>query len=74
MRTIGSLLVFAVVQVASFEMAWAADAPVFGTFTLFKVNQDWGNLSLEERQQGGEEAKSLLESFKNTVIVDAYWT
>ena len=74
MRTIGSLLVFAVVQVASFEMAWAADAPVFGTFALFEVSEEWRNVSTEDRQKAGQEVQTLLESHKSQVTVDAYWT
>jgi chlorite dismutase len=69
-----SLLFFAVVQFGVSGLCWAADTPIFGTFALFEVDADWGDLSLEERQKGGEEAKALLESFKSQVTVDGYWT
>ena len=74
MRALASLLFIAVLTVVSFGLTWAADAPIFGTFALFEVDKDWGNLSVEERQKGGEEAKALLESIKNQVTVDGYWT
>lgn len=74
MRTFGSLLLLAVLSVVSSGLTWAADAPVFGTFALFEVDKDWGNFSVEERQKGGEEAKALVESTKNQVTVDGYWT
>lgn len=74
MRAFVSLLFFGIVQIVSSGVTWAADAPIFATFALFEVDEDWGKLSLEERQQGGQEAKALLESFKNQVTVDAYWT
>jgi chlorite dismutase len=69
-----SLLFLAVVHLGLSGLSWAADAPVFGTFALFEVDKEWGNLSPEERQKGGEEAKALLESFKSQVTVDGYWT
>ena len=74
MRALVSLVFFAVVQCGLSGMSWAADAPIFGTFALFELDKDWGNLSVEERQKGGEEAKALLESTKNQVTVDGYWT
>ena len=74
MRALASLLFIAVLTVVSFGLTWAADAPIFGTFALFEVHKDWGNLSLEDRQKGGQEAKALLESIKNQVTVDGYWT
>ncbi|MDH4195386.1 MAG: chlorite dismutase family protein, partial [Nitrospirota bacterium] len=46
----------------------------FGTFALFGVHEDWGDMPLEERQKGGQEAKALLESFSKQVTVDGYWT
>lgn len=67
-------LFFAIVQFGVSGLGWAADAPVFGTFALYEVDKDWGNLPLEERQKGGEEAKALVESFKSQVTVDGYWT
>nr|MBA3613883.1 chlorite dismutase family protein [Nitrospirales bacterium] len=63
-----------VLNVVSSGVTWAADAPIFGTFALFEVDEHWGNLSVEERQKGGEEAKALLEGFKGQVTVDGYWT
>jgi len=74
MRAFVSLLFFAVVQCGLSGISWSADAPIFGTFALFVVDKDWGNMSAEERQKGGEEAKALLESFKGQVTVDGYWT
>ncbi|MEX0830042.1 MAG: chlorite dismutase family protein [Nitrospirales bacterium] len=74
MRAFVSLVFFAVVQCGLSGMSWAADGPTYGTFALFELDEDWGNLSVEERQKGGEEAKSLLESTKNQVTVDGYWT
>jgi chlorite dismutase len=74
MRALVSPVFFAVMQCDLPGMSWAADAPIFGTFALFEVDKDWGNLSLEERQKGGEEPKALLESTKNQVSVDGYWT
>jgi chlorite dismutase len=61
-------------QVGLPGMIWAADAPIFGTFALFEVKKSWGEMSGEERQKGGQEAKALLESTKNQVSVDGYWT
>jgi chlorite dismutase len=74
MCKVASLLFFTVVQLVLSGMTWAAEAPIFGTFALFERNKDWENMSLEERQKGGQEAKALLESFKNQVTVDGYWT
>ena len=74
MPALVSLLFLAVVQFGLCGISWSADAPIFGTFALFEVDKDWGNLSGEERQKGGEEAKALLESTKNQVTVDGYWT
>ncbi|MBA3967103.1 MAG: chlorite dismutase family protein [Nitrospirales bacterium] len=74
MRILGSILFLAVLNVVSSGVTWAADAPIFGTFALFEVDEHWGNLSVEERQKGGEEAKALLEGFKGQVTVDGYWT
>ncbi|MFZ1747157.1 MAG: chlorite dismutase family protein [Nitrospirales bacterium] len=74
MHALLAFLLFAVVPFGLSGLSWAADAPVFGTFALFEVDKDWGNLPLEERQKGGEEAKALLESFKSQVTVDGYWT
>lgn len=74
MRALAFLLFFAVVNGGLSGVTWAADAPIFGTFALFEVDKDWGNLSVEERQKGGQEAKSLLESFSKQVTVDGYWT
>lgn len=72
MRVLASLLFYAVMQVGLPGMIWAADAPIFGTFALFEVDKEWGNLSGEDRGKGGQEAKALLESFKNQVTVDGY--
>ncbi|MDR4484126.1 MAG: chlorite dismutase family protein [Nitrospirales bacterium] len=74
MRALLSLLFFAIVQVGFSGLSWAADTPIFATFALFDVDNDWGNSPMEERQKSGEEAKALLESFKNQVTVDGYWT
>lgn len=74
MRAVASLVFVAVVQMVVSGVGLAADAPIFGTFVLFEVDHHWGDLSAEERQQGGQEAKALLEEFKNQVTVDAYWT
>ncbi|MGD9852860.1 MAG: chlorite dismutase family protein [Nitrospirales bacterium] len=74
MRVFASLLLFVVMQLGVSGVTWAADAPVFGTFALFEVNKGWGKLSGEDREKSGQEAKALLESFKNQVTVDAYWT
>lgn len=69
-----SLLFIAVAQFCLSGISGAADAPVFGTFALYEVDKDWKDLPMEERQKGGEEAKALLEVFKNQVTVDGYWT
>ncbi|HBP90169.1 MAG TPA: chlorite dismutase family protein [Nitrospirales bacterium] len=74
MRALASLVFFAVVLSLLPVGSWAAEAPIFGTFVLFEVKSDWGTLSLEERQKGGQEAKALLEGYKDQVTVDAYWT
>jgi chlorite dismutase len=74
MRNLGSLLFFAVLSIVPPGLTWAADSPIFGTFALFEVDKDWGNLSVEDRHKGGQEAKALLESNKNQVTVDGYWT
>jgi chlorite dismutase len=74
MRAFVALLFFAVVQCGLSGMSWAADAPIFGTFSLFEVDKDWETLSVEERRQGGDEGKVLLETMKNQVTVDGYWT
>lgn len=74
MRALASLVFVAIVQVMVAGVSWAADAPVFGTFVLFEVDHHWGDLSAEERQRGGQEAKALVEEFKSQVTVDAYWT
>ncbi|MEJ2230780.1 MAG: chlorite dismutase family protein [Nitrospirales bacterium] len=71
---LASLLFFAVVQFDLSGVSLAADAPIFGTFALFEVEKGWGNLSMEDRQNGGQEVKALLESFKDRVNVDGYWT
>ena len=74
MHALLTVLFFAVVQFGLSGVTWAADAPIFATFALFEVDEDWGRLPLEERQKGGAEAKALLESFKSQVTVDGYWT
>lgn len=74
MRIILSLVLVAVMQVGSSDMAQAAEPPLFGTFALFEVNRTWESLPMDERQQGGEEAKALLESFTAQGSVDGFWT
>lgn len=74
MRTLGSLLFLVVLSIVPSGLIWAADAPLFGTFALFELDHDWGNVSVEDRQKGGEEAKALLDSNKHKVTVDGYWT
>ena len=69
-----SVMSCVVVQLVLSGMLWGAEGPIFGTFVLFNVHKDWGQMSAEERKKGGEEATALLESFKNQVTVDAYWT
>ena len=56
MPALVSLLFLAVVQFGLCGISWSADAPIFGTFALFEVDKDWGNLSgkkdkKEERRQ-----------------------
>ena len=74
MRRFTVVLLAFMVQLVSSGLIWAADAPVFGTFALFEVDSDWRNLSVSERQQGGQDTMTLLETFKDQVSVDAYWT
>lgn len=74
MRIIVSLVLVAVMQVALPNMALAAGPPLFGTFALFEVNGTWQSLPMEERRQGGEEAKTLLESFTPQCSLDGFWT
>lgn len=74
MRIIVSLVLVAVMQVASSDMAQAAGPPLFGTFALFEVNGTWEGSSMEERRQGGKEAKALVESFNDQISVEGFWT
>jgi chlorite dismutase len=74
MRACLSLVFIVVVQIGASGVIRAAEPMIFGTFALFEVDKDWGSLSLEEREKGGQEAKALLESPSNQVVVDAYWT
>jgi chlorite dismutase len=74
MRACLSLVFIVVVQIGTSGVIRAAEPMIFGTFALFEVDKDWGSLSLEEREKGGQEAKALLESLSNQVVVDAYWT
>ena len=52
----------------------AADAPVHGTFALFEVEPTWTTLSSDEKTKGVQEATALVESFKDRVTFDSYWT
>lgn len=74
MRGFAFVLVFALMPVVGPGLTLAADAPIFGTFAVFEVDKEWGTLSKEERQNGGQEALALLETFKDQITVDAYWT
>lgn len=74
MQVVAFVLFFAVVQIGLAGSTLAADARVFGTFALFEAEESWGELSGEDREKAGQEAKALLESFKGQVTVDAYWT
>ncbi len=74
MQIFAYVLFFAVMQIGLAGATLAADNPTFGTFALFEAEQGLGELSMEERQKAGQQAKALLETFKNQVTVDAYWT
>jgi chlorite dismutase len=74
MRTFGNLFCAAVFSLMPTGLIQAAEPPTFGTFVLFEVKDEWNNLSAEERQKAGQEVQNVLESNKNQVTVDGYWT
>jgi len=56
------------------ERTIAAGAPVHGTFALYEVEPTWTTLSSDEKTKGVQEATALVESFKDRITFDSYWT
>jgi len=56
------------------KLIFAADAPAHGTFALYEVGHTWASLSSEEKTKGVQEATALIQSFKDRITLDFYWT
>jgi len=52
----------------------AATTNVYGTFVLFDVGEDWAKMKVQEKQKGVQEAKAVMDAYRDRVTVDAYWT
>ncbi|MDT7043807.1 chlorite dismutase family protein [Candidatus Nitronereus thalassa] len=68
------LMSFLVFLVGNPALTLAAGSQVHGTFALFKVNPTWTRLSIEEKAKGVQEATAVVESFKDQITLDSYWT
>jgi len=71
MLIIMSVLMF---SIGNPHLSLAAGAPVHGTFALFEVNSTWGMISSDEKTKGVQEATALIDSFKDRITIDTYWT
>ena len=54
--------------------SYAATPHVYGTFVLFEVDEEWAEMKVQEKQKGVQEAKAVIDAYKDRVAVDAYWT
>lgn len=50
------------------------DTEVYGTFILFDVSKEWAVRGIAEKNKGVEEAKAVLDAYKDKVLVDSYLT
>lgn len=50
------------------------DTGVYGTFVLFDVNKEWAAMGMGEKSKGVEEARTVLDNYKDKVLVDSYLT
>lgn len=50
------------------------DADVYGTFVLFDVSTEWSSREMAEKNKGVEEAKVVIDAYKDKVLVDSYLT
>lgn len=50
------------------------DTGVYGTFVLFDVSKEWAVKGMAEKSKGVEDAKAVIDGYRDRVLVDSYLT